>query len=291
MAITSEIGDRLAQVSSLTNLGNAYRNLGDAQRAFEYYNQALEIAHELGDRRSEALVLNNMGSTYSKHGEMEQAIEHHTRALEILRQIGDRRSQGDCLTNLGFIYMRRHETERAFEVCQQAIRDSPRGRDMSVSARVVNMANLFAQQTGFAKRFPMQRMRAQILEKVGHTEKAPQARKLVDDIRKELDLRTSKEEVSAKPTPPEIQQQILKFRRDNPQSSANMSDDEIILLFLQADLSLEHSKPMTFLVRIRKRCQNQWINRIRMQCLPLNVGHMASNCCSKAAGQKPKNTF
>lgn len=49
--------------------------------------------------------------------------------------------------------------------------------------------------------------------------------------------------------PPEIQQQILEVRRNNPQLTANMSDEDIVLLLMQADLTLEHGKPMTFIVQ------------------------------------------
>lgn len=44
----------------------------------------------------------------------------------------------------------------------------------------------------------------------------------------------------------EVQQQILKIRRDNPQITANMSDDDIIVLLQQADQTLAHGKPMIF---------------------------------------------
>ena len=49
--------------------------------------------------------------------------------------------------------------------------------------------------------------------------------------------------------PPEIRKEILKLRQDNPQLTAAMSDEEIVLLLQQADLTLEHGQPMKFLVQ------------------------------------------
>jgi tetratricopeptide (TPR) repeat protein len=43
-------------------LGNAYRDLGQVEKAIEQYEQALAIAREIGDRQSEGSWLGNLGS-------------------------------------------------------------------------------------------------------------------------------------------------------------------------------------------------------------------------------------
>ena len=40
----------------LSDLGVAYRNLGQVQEAIEHYQQALEISREIGDRRHEGII-------------------------------------------------------------------------------------------------------------------------------------------------------------------------------------------------------------------------------------------
>jgi tetratricopeptide (TPR) repeat protein len=44
----------------------------------------------------------------------------------------------------------------------------------------------------------------------------------------------------------ELQQQILQVRRDNPQLTAKMSDEDIVVLLQQADQTLAHGEPMVF---------------------------------------------
>lgn len=250
LAIKSEIGDRYGQIAGLNNLGNAYRNLGRAPRAFEYYERALGIAREMGDRRGEAFALNNMGSTHSNLGNMQRALEYHEKALEIFREIGDKRSEGDCLTNLGYIYMRRRDTQRAIETCEQALAiDHEIGDMMGVALDSFNMANLLAQQGRFSDALSYAEESADILEKVGHTKKAPEARQLVAAIRAELDPRTSKEEAIATAIPPDIEQQILRVRRDNPGLTANMTDEDIVTLLQQADYALAKKRPITVITK------------------------------------------
>jgi tetratricopeptide (TPR) repeat protein len=50
----------------LGNLGLDYADLGQVERAVEYYEQALAIAREIGDRRGEAFCSWNLGLLYEE---------------------------------------------------------------------------------------------------------------------------------------------------------------------------------------------------------------------------------
>jgi tetratricopeptide (TPR) repeat protein len=236
LAIKNEIGERYGQMACLNNLGSAYRNTGRAPRASECHERALGIAREMGDRRGEAFALNNIGSTHSSLGNMQLALEHHEQALEIFREIGDKRSEGLCLTNLAFIHMTRQDTQRAMETCEQALAiDREIGDMMGMATDSYNIANLLVQQGRFSDALPYAEESAGLLVKLGHTEKAPEVRQLVEAIRAKLDPRASKEDASVTTFPPSIEQQILRMRQDNPSLTANMSDEDIVTLLQQAD--------------------------------------------------------
>ncbi|MGB1253012.1 MAG: NB-ARC domain-containing protein, partial [Candidatus Promineifilaceae bacterium] len=57
-----EIGDRRGEGAHVGNLGSAYRNLGEVERAIEHYEEALKISREIGDRFREGVGLGNLGS-------------------------------------------------------------------------------------------------------------------------------------------------------------------------------------------------------------------------------------
>ena len=90
-----------AQGAYIGNLGLAYADLGEVQKAIEYHEQALIISREIGDRRGEGSTLGNLGVAYKNLGEVQKAIEFYEQRIEIAREIGDRRGEGNALANLG----------------------------------------------------------------------------------------------------------------------------------------------------------------------------------------------
>jgi tetratricopeptide (TPR) repeat protein len=119
LVVTREIGDRRGEGAALGNLGLAYAELGEPRRAIEYYEQCLVIHREIGDRRGEGNDLGNQGNAYGDLGETHRAIDYHQQALAISREIGDRRGEGADLGNLGSAYLELGEARRAIQYCEQ----------------------------------------------------------------------------------------------------------------------------------------------------------------------------
>ncbi|WP_242046796.1 tetratricopeptide repeat protein [Calothrix parietina] len=107
--------------ASLTSLGNAYRSLGEYQRAMEFYQQSLDIKREIGDRNGEGISLNNLGNAYNSLGQYQRAIEFFQQSLDISREIGDRLGEGNSLGNLGNAYRSLGQYQRGIEFHQQSL--------------------------------------------------------------------------------------------------------------------------------------------------------------------------
>lgn len=58
---------------NLGNLGRAYQDLGQVERAIKYYEEALEISREIKDRMGEGADLGNLGIAYQALGQVERA--------------------------------------------------------------------------------------------------------------------------------------------------------------------------------------------------------------------------
>jgi tetratricopeptide (TPR) repeat protein len=104
---------------ALSNLGSAYRNLGEYRYAVECHEQALAVAREIGDRQGEGAALGNLGLTYNYLGEYCRAIEYHEQYLIIARELGDRHGEDNALGNLGTAYYGLKDYQRAREYNEQ----------------------------------------------------------------------------------------------------------------------------------------------------------------------------
>jgi tetratricopeptide (TPR) repeat protein len=82
-----ESDDRYNEGVFLGNQGNAYSVLGQAEKAIEYYEQALEVSREIGDRQNEGTWLGNLGNAYSALGQVEKAVDYLKQSLAIFEEI------------------------------------------------------------------------------------------------------------------------------------------------------------------------------------------------------------
>ncbi len=114
-------GDRTAEATTLNNLGLAYNDLGEKQKAKEYFNQALPLFRAAGDRTKEATTLTNIGLVYNDLGNQQQALEYYNQALHLRREAGDRQKEALTLNNTGVSYSELGEKQKAAEHFNQAL--------------------------------------------------------------------------------------------------------------------------------------------------------------------------
>jgi tetratricopeptide (TPR) repeat protein len=121
LVIVREIGKRRAEGANLGNLGNAYAALGDARKAIEFYEQCLMLHREIGDRREEGADWGNLGNVYKNLGDARKAIKFYEQHLVIAREIGDRQGEGNALGNLGNAYKDLGDARKAIEFYELAL--------------------------------------------------------------------------------------------------------------------------------------------------------------------------
>jgi len=116
LKITQEINNPTLTSQILLNLGTLYQgNLGDAQRAIDFYQQSLNIpllnenitalqVRELLQLQAETCV--RIASIHQLLAENEQAIAVYQQALEIAEEINNNGIKAEILNNIGTLYHR-----------------------------------------------------------------------------------------------------------------------------------------------------------------------------------------
>ncbi|MFM6059286.1 MAG: CHAT domain-containing protein, partial [Microcystis aeruginosa] len=114
-----------------------YDDLGEKQKALDYYQQALSLRRAVGDREGEANTLNNIGVVYDDLGEKQKALDYYQQALPLSRAVGDRAGEAIILTGIGLVYRDQGKPEVAINSWEQSanlILDLRRGVSRSLRA-------------------------------------------------------------------------------------------------------------------------------------------------------------
>ena len=107
LEIRGEIGDHIGQQQALSNLADAYQDLGRGEEAVVLLRRTLELARELQSVYDEAIALTNLGDALLRLGHVEEAAQilEDAHALDAkmdhLRGGYALHSLGDCYIHLG----------------------------------------------------------------------------------------------------------------------------------------------------------------------------------------------
>jgi tetratricopeptide (TPR) repeat protein len=90
-----------------------YNDLGEKEKALEFYNQALSLSRAVGDRADEATTLNNIGRVYYDLDENQKALDYYGQALSLKRIVGDYAGEASILNNIAHLEQRRGNLNEA----------------------------------------------------------------------------------------------------------------------------------------------------------------------------------
>jgi len=121
LAISRKNSDQENIAVSHHNIGIAFRNLGESDKALENYLKTLKIFRNLGDIPKVARVLNSIGIVHETLNDIDKAFQSYQEALKILEEIKDTNFIYQTLNNLGNIFEEKGEYKKALDYYQRAL--------------------------------------------------------------------------------------------------------------------------------------------------------------------------
>lgn len=117
-----EFVTKRVQALSCSLLGDVEWELGNSDRAGDYYHQALELAEETGDVDTIAKALQGLGAYFWDLGDLEQGLTLCNRVLEILDGQDDRwNTMNRALSSLGTMYAEIGQYDKSLEYAEKAV--------------------------------------------------------------------------------------------------------------------------------------------------------------------------
>lgn len=109
------------RAATLHILGNAQRDLGELDEALVSLKQALVLEEKMGDSLAYVRVLNNLGRTFVTAGQFEQAFMVFTDCLELLADMPYENDKLVVYITCGSLYVEQSQLEHAEEFFTKAI--------------------------------------------------------------------------------------------------------------------------------------------------------------------------
>jgi hypothetical protein len=180
LKIREQINDQKGIAASLGNIGNIYKDQGDAatnikekdelyKKAIDYHNRSLKIKQQINEQPGIAASLSNLGIIYRSQGYLiadtvqknklyQQALNCQLKSLKIQEEVGNNRAVANVLSNIGLIYAEKGEYESNPLLKQDFFKNSiiyheksleiqdAIGNKQGVARALVNIGNMYFAQ-------------------------------------------------------------------------------------------------------------------------------------------------
>ncbi|HUW89102.1 MAG TPA: tetratricopeptide repeat protein [Candidatus Nanopelagicaceae bacterium] len=104
LQLTDKLNQSNEKIGVLINIGEYYRNKGDVKNALKHIVDALNISSEKTPNLLKFSILNSLGVIYKANGDIQNAIKNIELALEFAEKMGDLFRKALCYNNLAGIY-------------------------------------------------------------------------------------------------------------------------------------------------------------------------------------------
>lgn len=104
----------------LFELGKTYKNIGNQEKALEFYRQAIEYAKKIKYRQIYALACYGIAEIEGEKGEFDKALSHHSESIEILKKIGATSDLAEAYYQLGLTYQKMGELQNSMGELQNS---------------------------------------------------------------------------------------------------------------------------------------------------------------------------
>ena len=115
------MGDRPGEKNALSALALAFTQLGQTQRAIQYFQEQLAIVRETEDIEEECGLLASLGDAFAISGDIEAAKKYYHEQLLLADSRGYRVSIGSAYNGLGYVYVKQDKIARAIEFYLKAL--------------------------------------------------------------------------------------------------------------------------------------------------------------------------
>lgn len=131
-SLFKENNDRIGLANCFNMLGSISGEMGEIERAKNYFNQSLVFANESSDQELNAKIETNLGIVNTILGNTDESVIHYESAMMIYKQIGDLRRVAEVYLNIGLNFLDTLDIKSSLAALDKGIEISTENRYLGV---------------------------------------------------------------------------------------------------------------------------------------------------------------
>ncbi|MFQ5335043.1 MAG: tetratricopeptide repeat protein, partial [Flavobacteriales bacterium] len=153
LKLAKSLNDKKSISRCLNFIGLLYDDIGDYQKAIDYYKQSLNIRIEINDKKGMASCYNNLGVLYlNNNGDAKAALDYYFKAMRLYEEVKYDKGLSKSLNNIGVLYKNKGDYTKALEFYMKAQKILVRLNDSKAIARnLSNIGNIYYAEEFFDK--------------------------------------------------------------------------------------------------------------------------------------------
>ncbi|MBI4649495.1 MAG: tetratricopeptide repeat protein, partial [Bacteroidia bacterium] len=162
LEIRKKIEDYEGISKSYNNIGLFFCNLGDYEKAIEYYKKAQKIKEKLSEspdyaeaasgKKGNAIALNNIGNVFFYQCNYDEALNYYQQALKIFEEINFVPGIASALNGNGLVFEALENYEKALEYYLKALKAHEQTKNIGEIANCQNnIGNVYSKMSDYDK--------------------------------------------------------------------------------------------------------------------------------------------
>ncbi len=130
LSIFESIGDKFGIGLNLIKIGIIYKEIGQEEKALDYFKASLAVKQEINDYGGVALTLIQIGQYYQRQGNLPEALHHFEQSLTYRLKEGSKQGIAYSQVNMSEVLYQQGKIEGALTISDSAYHNFLRTRDI-----------------------------------------------------------------------------------------------------------------------------------------------------------------
>lgn len=152
LAQAKKAGNKIQEASILSNIGNAYLDQNNLNKALEYFNESLAIREKEGDKAGVSEIYSDIAVTFYDSGRYQSTIDFYEKSLRLKEELNDKAGVKKVVKELASVNTNTFRYDKALEYYEKSLVLAEESKDKNeILSSTKDIGNLYYETNDLQK--------------------------------------------------------------------------------------------------------------------------------------------